>query len=152
MMYLTFIQKLHSLLKENDIDPMEWEIRAFDIVESSNDTVNDLFIHYDKIVVLANTQSKGRGRDGRIWESPEGGCWLSFGVKKTIPAIELSTPIVQAVNQVISKYFHSTIKAPNDIMVEGKKLAGILVKGTIQGNELTQVIIGVGSRSFFSNH
>jgi BirA family biotin operon repressor/biotin-[acetyl-CoA-carboxylase] ligase len=144
MIHLTFIQKLHHLLQENNIDPTGWEIRSLEMVNSTNDTVNDLFLFYDKVVVLATSQTQGRGRDGRFWESPIGGCWLSLGIVKHVPAVELASPVTQSVQNVISKYAPTRIKEPNDILITDKKIAGILVEGKISGINLTQVVIGIG--------
>ncbi|MHA2252067.1 MAG: biotin--[acetyl-CoA-carboxylase] ligase [Candidatus Kariarchaeaceae archaeon] len=144
MMHLTFIQLLHNLLKENGINPLEWEIRSLQAVDSTNDMVDKLFYYYDHVVVLAQTQEKGRGRNEHTWESPEGGCWLSIGVMKRIPAIELATPVTNTVSHVLNKYIKCSVKKPNDIMIGDKKVAGILVEGKITGKELDQVIIGIG--------
>lgn len=143
--YLTFIQELHTKLKSHNIDPIKWEIRSIPIVSSTQDYVDRFFrMEADQIVVLSKTQENGRGRNTNIWESPEGGVWLSIGLKEKKPVIELSTPVVEVVHSVLSNYVECKIKSPNDIYVEDKKIAGILVETKMSGSTMSNIIIGIG--------
>ncbi|MHA2090542.1 MAG: biotin--[acetyl-CoA-carboxylase] ligase [Candidatus Kariarchaeaceae archaeon] len=144
MLHLTFNQHLHSHLQQQAIDPNDWEIRSLNLVESTNDTAKKLLLYYDKVVVLAVDQSKGRGREGKSWNSSEGGIWMSIGMIIDVPIIELSTPVTKAVHKSLSNYVTCTTKYPNDIIVDNKKLAGILVEGKVQGKSLQNVVIGIG--------
>lgn len=142
--YLTFIQQTHNLLREHNFDPIEFEIRSIEITESTNDYVAGLLKFYPKVIALSITQESGRGREGRTWISPMGGIWLSIGIAKEMEVKELASPVVESVQRVLSNYVDCQIKMPNDIMINEKKVAGILVEGKIQGDQLEEVVIGIG--------
>ncbi|MCY3414630.1 MAG: biotin--[acetyl-CoA-carboxylase] ligase [Candidatus Heimdallarchaeota archaeon] len=145
MLYLTFIQELHHMLDEKGLDPIKWEIRSIPITSSTNDYVSRLFtLQAKQVVVLSKVQEQGRGRKGSVWESPEGGIWLSIGIKDPKPIMELSTPVVEAVHEVLINYVPCHIKEPNDILLEGKKLSGILVETQMTKDQMSHIIIGVG--------
>ena len=99
-------------------------------------------------IVVAKHQTKGRGRFDRVWESPEGGVYLSIILrppctpdKTTI--LPLLTSLV--VSETINMYtLSSNIKWPNDVYVYGKKIAGILLESEVIKNEVKHVILGIG--------
>lgn len=101
-------------------------------------------------VVWAEQQMAGRGRHGRGWESPPGkGLWFSVLLRPelSLPQIPLLT-LVSAVSLVrgISRMtgFAPTIKWPNDLLANGKKLAGILAEVQSEGREIKHVVVGIG--------
>lgn len=129
---------------------MEYKIINLETVDSTNDYASR---HYneclDKILVVrADTQTKGRGRLGRSWLSPKNnGLYCSLVLH---PEVELEfIPLIGmvsalAVHRTLSKYLDCKIKWPNDILVNGKKIAGILVESSFTGQFLDYVIVGVG--------
>lgn len=94
-------------------------------------------------VVLARTQSAGYGRKGSPWLSPEGGLWFTLVVDVSrIEGLSLffSLPLLR----VLSRYLpQARIKWPNDIMIGGKKLAGILTE--VHGRAFLGVGINVNN-------
>lgn len=98
------------------------------------------------VVIVADSQTKGRGRPGSIWFSPAGaGIYLSAIVKPHKNPKDLSSITLigaRAVVKVIKKMAgcSAEIKLPNDVMVKGKKISGILVERMASGH----LIIGVG--------
>ena len=98
------------------------------------------------LVVVAERQSGGRGRLDRHWESPErAGILLSLLLRPSVPAgrlplIPLLTglAVVEAVRAVAE--LPALVKWPNDVLVDGRKLAGILVERVSDG----AVVVGVG--------
>jgi len=100
--------------------------------------------------VLARRQMQGRGRRQRHWHSPPGGnVYLSLGWNFANGSAELSTlPLLVAVClaralERVGLRGHG-VKWPNDILVDGRKLAGILVESQSSGNGGFQAIIGIG--------
>src|SRR2546426_10891776 len=100
-------------------------------------------------VVTAEAQTQGRGRSGRIWKSPKGGLWFSLIVRPKIsidriPLLQFS--FANALRKGIEEVYgvQSEAKWPNDIVVDGKKLAGILIETKISGPELVYAIVGLG--------
>ena len=100
-------------------------------------------------VVIAEKQTAGRGRSGKSWESPLGGVWLSIILTPNvdcskIPLITLSTGVAVAKTFEGIGVENPEIKWPNDIMINGKKVSGILTESVTNFNSIKTVIIGVG--------
>lgn len=100
-------------------------------------------------VVIAESQSGGRGRRGRSFLSQKGGIYLSLALPADDHAnIEtLTTRVAVAVSRAIDSLgFESSIKWVNDIYVGGKKVVGILCEAvmSIEDMRVTEVVVGVG--------
>ena len=100
-------------------------------------------------VVIAEKQMAGRGRSGKSWESPLGGIWLSIVLTpdvdySKIPLITLATGVAVAKTLEKVGVENPEIKWPNDIMINGKKVCGILTEAIAKFNTVENVIIGVG--------
>ena len=98
-------------------------------------------------VVISEKQTKARGRSGKNWESPLGGVWLSIILNinhSKIPLITLATGV--AVENTLKRIGvkNAEIKWPNDILIHGKKVCGILTEAITSFNTIESVIIGVG--------
>jgi BirA family biotin operon repressor/biotin-[acetyl-CoA-carboxylase] ligase len=100
------------------------------------------------IVILADKQTNGRGRFSRIWHSPPGGLYLSLVLPLIIPKQQLTIlPLLIAVviHDVLHKNsLNSTIKWPNDILINSKKIAGILIEHISKKDSDQFLIIGIG--------
>jgi BirA family biotin operon repressor/biotin-[acetyl-CoA-carboxylase] ligase len=144
-----FVQKAEEFSKSLEIDLVK-QLYAFDTIESTNTTAKDLAAKgaSEGTVVIARTQTHGRGRFDRVWESPEGGVYLSIILRPEIPPENTSLlPFVAAlaVTRTIRFYeIQATIKWPNDVQVNGKKIAGILLESEVKGATVNYVIIGIG--------
>lgn len=103
------------------------------------------------VLVTAIEQTGGRGSHGRPWRSPVGGAWFSLALTlpKHDPAISLI--VGQVVLDVLQNYTDGlTLKEPNDILRDSKKLVGILCEQTVTpGQPQTTSIIGVGINANF---
>jgi BirA family biotin operon repressor/biotin-[acetyl-CoA-carboxylase] ligase len=99
-------------------------------------------------VVIALEQTAGRGRDGRTWHSPVGGIWLGILIRPPFPdagILSLRAGLVLA--DVIDELFggqRAQLKWPNDVLLEGRKLAGILCEARWQGGIPQWLGIGIG--------
>jgi BirA family biotin operon repressor/biotin-[acetyl-CoA-carboxylase] ligase len=100
--------------------------------------------------VIAGTQTGGRGRRGRSWNSPRGGIYLSVVLPppQTPGALLGNIPLWTGVQTAVwlrkNFGFHAGLKWPNDLMFDGRKLGGILVESGSEGQRQGPVIIGVG--------
>jgi BirA family biotin operon repressor/biotin-[acetyl-CoA-carboxylase] ligase len=100
-------------------------------------------------IVIARAQRAGRGRDGRQWASPpDAGLYLSAVVRPPLPLVDVP-PMTLAIGVGLCDAAralgaHAVLKWPNDALVEGKKLAGVLVEAHSQGNRVDAVIVGIG--------
>ncbi len=100
-------------------------------------------------VVISEKQTKAKGRSGKSWESPLGGVWLSIILNPNvdhskIPLITLATGVAVAKTLENIGVEDPEIKWPNDIMINGKKVCGILTEAVAKFNTIESVIIGVG--------
>ena len=111
-------------------------INVIDNINSTNTWLSEFNLHFfDSIIALE--QSEGRGRQGRFWESFKGGFYYSLVLpKKNLLPIIVGISVAEILheNRIIAK-----VKWPNDILVEGKKLGGVLCQ--VQGE---RVITGLG--------
>lgn len=101
-------------------------------------------------VVIAEQQLRGRGRAGRSWHSsPRLGIYCSILLRpKLFPAkaqlLTLMTAVAVAKSINIKVGLSSTIKWPNDILVNNKKVAGILLEGRVSSTIMEYAVIGIG--------
>ncbi len=100
-------------------------------------------------VVVAETQSSGRGRIAREWVSPVGGIYFSIILRPDIkPAEALQLPLIAgiAVARAIEKLtrLKPELKWPNDIIVNGRKAGGILTEMSAEVDRLEWITIGIG--------
>ena len=119
---------------------------------STNDTVADLRRTGlpSPQAVLAESQTAGRGRRGRQWESPLGACfcgsigWTFTGGFSVLEGLSLAVGV--AVVNALRRYGMSGVglKWPNDIMVGDAKLGGVLIELQAEANGLCHVVIGIG--------
>ena len=100
-------------------------------------------------VVLARRQSSGRGRLQRQWESPRGGLWMSVVLRPNLSladaskiTLAASVAIVDAIEELYS--LRIGIKWPNDLLVNGLKIAGILGEVVGEWNSVQTLILGMG--------
>ena len=104
----------------------------------------------DGTVILAENQTTGKGRKGRKWVSTEGkGLYFSVVLERDISPAELliySLLFPVAVRKAIIQKtdLPVQIKWPNDLYLNGKKLAGFLIETEIEGNSATKLIAGIG--------
>ena len=115
---------------------MKWEIKQFNEVSSTNNLARDLKVG---TIVLAESQTAGRGRYGRVWQSPVGNLYASF----VFPCTEtlkkyLSFMTGLALAESLPE-FDVHLKWPNDVLLDGKKVAGILLETTED-----KIIVGIG--------
>ncbi|MBT3322331.1 MAG: biotin--[acetyl-CoA-carboxylase] ligase [Anaerolineae bacterium] len=105
----------------------------------------------DFSIVIANEQLAGRGRNGRIWQTPPDSA-LAFSLlllpnSHEEKNISLFTGLgALALVETLRKYYalDAKIKWPNDVLINGKKLAGILVETNWHGDKIKNIIVGMG--------
>ena len=127
-------------------------ILYFDSLSSTMDTAMQLGLKgvSEGTVILAEAQSKGRGRLGRIWFSPKyKGIYLSLILrpkispgKASVLTLLAAVSICEAVKEATG--LEAKIKWPNDILLSNKKLGGILTELSAEVDEINFVVIGIG--------
>ncbi|WP_241079263.1 biotin--[acetyl-CoA-carboxylase] ligase [Natranaerofaba carboxydovora] len=122
------------------------KIYYFEKIDSTNRYASRLT---PPALVLAERQEVGKGRLSRQWTSNAGGIYCSIVVKPEIDFVKL--PVLSLVTSVAlveilreSYNLNAEIKWPNDVMVNNRKLSGILVEASGELDEINKVIIGIG--------
>ena len=130
------------MLREN-IRLDTYKLISFDKISSTQDYAHDLIARgeaHNKIIITALAQSAGRGRYRRTWVSHHGNLYASFIYKTAERDPKLSYAVAVAIAEtLIALGITPEIKWPNDVLIKGKKISGVLI-------EYSQnfVIIGVG--------
>lgn len=128
------------------------DVRVFKETNSTNDVIEKMARDGAKegVVVYAESQSKGRGRMGRKWVSPpRKGLWFSILLRPqmrpqavTQITVAAATALSRAIRRISGIALQ--VKWPNDILVEGKKVAGILTEMNAEVDRVKYVILGIG--------
>jgi BirA family biotin operon repressor/biotin-[acetyl-CoA-carboxylase] ligase len=125
-------------------------LRVFARLGSTNDLARGLAAAGapEGTVVLAEEQVAGRGRAGRGWSSPPGlGLWTSFVARPAGDPSLLPLRVGLAVAEALDPFLAASparLKWPNDLLVDGRKLGGILCEGSWEAGGAGFVIVGVG--------
>jgi len=157
-------QKLGYKLISNSELLLPWEITSnlktkiigkqayyFDSIDSTQNQALKMAqdVANNGTVVVAAKQTEGKGRDGRKWESPKGGIWISiilhpkFDISiTTLFPIASSLALSIAIEKVFS--IKPELKWPNDLTIKGKKVAGMLVDVSLESNKIENLVLGVG--------
>jgi BirA family biotin operon repressor/biotin-[acetyl-CoA-carboxylase] ligase len=130
------------------------EIYYFPELKSTNMMAKEKTLHRAKgisegTLIIAERQSAGKGRLGREWFSPAGGIWLSIILypqlpPSYIPRITLMTAIAVVKAIKICTQIESKIKWPNDILINEKKVCGILTEMSAELDIINWVVVGIG--------
>lgn len=128
------------------------DIHFFDEVDSTNNVIKKMAEEGANhgTVVVAESQSAGRGRIGRAWISPKGtGIWMSLLLRPMIKpesASMLTLVAALAVRGAIETMTGAAclIKWPNDLVLNGRKICGILTEMNAQVDRINYVVVGIG--------
>lgn len=117
-----------------------------DETESTNDIcLNELNNSDIPILVTADMQTKGRGRNEKEWNSPKGNLYFSFGFTRhnliNGLSVKVGLILAESLQQILKK--NVLLKWPNDIFYLNKKVGGILVE-TSSINNIFKIVIGIG--------
>ncbi|MEA3457647.1 MAG: biotin--[acetyl-CoA-carboxylase] ligase [Candidatus Thermoplasmatota archaeon] len=100
-------------------------------------------------IVVADIQTSGRGRKDRKWSSPKGGLWFSVILYPHIPphhgmlvTMLSSVSIAQGIREVTG--LSSVIKWPNDLLLNGKKVCGVLTELDAEMDRINYTVVGIG--------
>jgi BirA family biotin operon repressor/biotin-[acetyl-CoA-carboxylase] ligase len=128
------------------------DIKVFQETTSTNDVVEKMARDgvREGIVVFAESQTKGRGRLGRKWLSPSRkGLWFSVLLRPKLRPQDTTQLTATAANALLKGIRRHTgldagIKWPNDILVNGRKVAGILTELSAEADVVRHVVVGMG--------
>jgi BirA family biotin operon repressor/biotin-[acetyl-CoA-carboxylase] ligase len=130
-----------------------WRIEAFDELASTSDycITRAKAGEPEGLAILAARQTAARGSRGRAWTAPEGNLNLSILLRPSIPAansgifpLTAGLAAAEAVNAFLPPGVAITLKWPNDLILAGHKLGGILIDAAPNGAKLDWLVIGIG--------
>ena len=126
------------------------DMRILDEVSSTNATaLAQVSSCPNGTVILAETQTQGRGRLSRPWASPPGGIWMSLVLKPVMPlnhVYQINMAVSVALCRALSSLFglDAGIKWPNDLLIRELKICGILMEVGAQVDRLDYAVVGLG--------
>lgn len=129
---------------------LPFSLHIFDSVSSTNQTLWSLFEQGAKpgCVVIATQQTAGRGQWGRQWISSDGGMYLSVAIAPKLEATDAYQLTLASAWGIAAQLQNCGlsvgIKWPNDLVLDGRKLGGILTETKIYQGQIAQAVIGVG--------
>ena len=133
-------------------DTPDLDIYRFEELRSTNDTVRDYVQRGRYSVVIAERQSGGRGQRGRRFSSEPGGLYYSLGFYPEFPLERC--PSLTALGALAARNaigcltsVYPDIKYPNDLLINGKKIAGVLTEAVHRGNDFF-IVLGIGINVF----
>ena len=129
---------------------VRFSIHAFETLPSTNQMLWNLIDQGAEpgTVVIATQQTAGRGQWGRQWSSPSGGLYLSVAIAPNLPAqhsYQLTLCSAWGIaTELRARGIPVGLKWPNDLMLCGRKLGGILTETKVQQGRITKAVVGVG--------
>lgn len=125
---------------------LRYQIRTIAVTDSTNAQLWQQPDRHEQVLIAAQ-QRAGRGQQGRRWLSPLGGLYLSLGLRVDLPATESARLMFGAawgVAQALRSHVPVQLKWPNDLVLDDRKLGGILVETRLQGDRVREAVIGLG--------
>ncbi|AUT02696.1 biotin--[acetyl-CoA-carboxylase] ligase [Nostoc sp. CENA543] len=141
---------LTALATERKYGYLPFTLHIYDCVTSTNLTLWELISQGATAgnVVIATQQTSGKGQWGRQWISQTGGLYLSVAINPHIAAnasYQLTLATAWGITHQLRQCgINVGIKWPNDLVLEGRKLGGILTETKVNQGQITQAIVGVG--------
>ena len=141
-----------SKLVENDVlnglNQDDLDIYFLETIDSTNAFARKHQLKKPILIVLSEQQTAGKGRHGKTWHSPESGnIYLSikYQVKSMLPAMSLviGLLIAEALDETSGQKMNAQLKWPNDLLLENKKICGILIESEIEQDNI-ELTIGIG--------
>jgi BirA family biotin operon repressor/biotin-[acetyl-CoA-carboxylase] ligase len=126
------------------------KIAVFEEIKSTNIKAKELAKNNEDegTIILSKTQLMGRGRNKRIWHSPDGGLYISVILRPKVNTKNVNLfPLLGALSIVYTLYsigIKSSIKWPNDVRINNRKISGILIESETTGQKIDYVILGIG--------
>jgi len=141
---------LHKLTQKRVLKGLNQEnidLYLLDSVNSTNTFAKEKLSKKDYLIVTAEQQTAGRGRQGKEWYSPDSGnIYMSIKFENDDPAplsLIIGLLISEAMDSVSGQKINAGLKWPNDLLISNKKICGILIESQIDGGNI-EFIVGIG--------
>ena len=147
-------EKILNFLKNDE--NISWELSIFEEIGSTNDYLLENSKKNKICICLTESQTKGRGRNSKEWQSPKyENIYMSISFStnqdlKFFSSFSLVTAL--SVQKALTKHkFDTKIKWPNDIYINSKKVGGILIE-TLNKDKNNIVVVGIGLNVFMKSN
>ena len=141
---------MHKLSQKEVLKGLNLENIDFyllDTVDSTNTFAKEKLLNKDYLVVISEQQTAGRGRQGKEWYSPDAGnIYMTIKFKDKNPAplsLIIGLLISEAMDSVSGQKINAGLKWPNDLLINKKKICGILIESEMNADEV-EFIVGIG--------
>ncbi len=138
-----------DLLPKLRTEVLRYRALYFERTTSTQDIVHKLARcgFEEGYVVIAEEQLRGRGRWGRTWISPKGGLWFSVLLRPKVAlpqqiSIAASLSVAEVLNDLLK--IPTYLKWPNDVVIQGKKVCGVLVESKYGKYGVEYIVLGIG--------
>lgn len=130
---------------------VRYKVLYFEQVTSTQDIAHSLVSSYveEGTIIVAEVQTKGRGRRERYWFSPKGGLWFTLILRPRVPPVKVTLlsllagcAVARAISEVTN--LKVSLKWPNDVLINGKKVCGILVETIAEADYIKYAFLGIG--------
>ena len=147
-------EKIFNFLKKNS--DFEWYLSLYEELESTNDYLIKFANPNEYCLCVAESQTKGRGRNLKRWQSPKyENIYMSLSFSSSHELKNFSSfSLVSALaihNVLMRQNIFTEIKWPNDIYLNDKKIGGILIETLAKGKE-NLIVVGIGLNVFMENN
>lgn len=144
----TYLKAIQNLPYSEKLESIP--IFVFDVIDSTNQKVWELINEkkQSSLIAIALQQTAGKGQWGRIWESSQGGLYLSMALNVELASYNyphLTIAIAWGIATALRNYeLPVSIKWFNDLLLEKKKLGGIKIETRTRQEKITHAVVGVG--------
>ena len=141
---------MHKLTQKEvfkDLNLEKIDFYLLNTVNSTNTFAKEKILKKDYLVAISEEQTAGRGRLGKDWYSPDAGnIYMSIRLRNKNPdplSLIVGLLISEAMDSVSGQKINAGLKWPNDLLINNKKICGILIESEINGDN-NDFIIGIG--------
>jgi BirA family biotin operon repressor/biotin-[acetyl-CoA-carboxylase] ligase len=134
-----------------------WRVQVLGTTPSTQDLVKNLADtgEPEGLAIQSLQQTGGRGRHGNTWTSPMGNLYMSVLLRPKASAMQagqmafvVALALSEAIDEIIKQGPVKTLKWPNDILIDGRKVSGILLESKLKGAQLDYLVVGTGVNIF----
>jgi BirA family biotin operon repressor/biotin-[acetyl-CoA-carboxylase] ligase len=151
------LSRIEKITAKLETDFVGREIYYFEKLSSTNITAKEQAEKgaNEGTTIIAETQTTGKGRLNRRWFSPKGGVWFSIILRPQMrpeDAAKITLITSVAVAKTLRKLYglSAEVKWPNDVLIHGKKVCGILTEASLKRRTVNFVVVGIGINANFS--
>ena len=133
--------------------PKGYQLNHLAEVDSTNEEARRMAAQHQTVPtwIIADRQTAGRGRRGRVWDSPIGNLMTTLYLPLAFDAVKAGQiafiaglALESTVGALVGQDAAVSLKWPNDVLINGKKASGILLESAVRDNKLDWVAVGLG--------